>query len=175
MTSRLFQALAGLVLAAASLQPGTADALTFHAGDVVTFNVDFTGQNPPPPYLASTSMQFVFSDVDIGDRFTADIFGGLNHTGTLIGTLENMQVGSPANITSFAPENLDGIYSIRLTALQGEFELDDVWAEARNEQGGLPALIAPVSIVTAVPEPTTLALFGTVGALAALHRRRRIS
>jgi hypothetical protein len=149
-------------------------ALTLHAGESVTFNVDFAGQNPPPPYFASTTLQFVLSDVEVGDLFTADIFGGLNHTGTLVGTLENLQAGSPGNITGFAPEMLDGIYSIRLTGIQGEFDFDDVWAEARNEQGGSPAVTAPVSVF-AVPEPTTLALFGTMGALAALRRRRRIS
>ena len=174
MTSRLFHVLAALTLAIASLQAGGARALTLHAGESVTFNVDFTGQNPPPPYLASTTLQFVLSDVELGDLFTADIFGGLNHTGTLVGTLENLQAGSPGNITGFAPEMLDGIYSIRLTGIQGEFDIDDVWAEARNAQGGPPAVTAPVSVF-AVPEPTTLALFGTMGALAALRRRRRVS
>jgi PEP-CTERM motif len=167
---RIFHALAGIALAAAALHPSDADAaLDLHTGDVVTFNADFTGKTPPPPYSASVAMQFVFSGADIGDQFAAEIFGGLNHSGTFIGEIVNV-VGSTGSIFGFAPEMLDGVFSIRLTA-QGDFGIEDVWAEARNTVTTTPDLVIPVTFD--VPEPAGLALFGTTLALAAWRRRWR--
>lgn len=171
MSLRIFHALAGIALTAAALHPSDADALTLHAGDTVTLNADFTGQTPPPPYSASVAMQFVFSGADIGDQFMAEIFGGLNHTGTFIGEIVNV-VGSTGSIFGFAPDMLDGVFSIRLTA-QGDFGIEDVWAEARNAVTTIPDVVIPVTMIAAVSEPTTLALFGTALALAVRRRWQR--
>jgi hypothetical protein len=148
-------------------------AFTLHQGESVTLNADFTGASPPPPYLGAVILQFVFSDGDPGDRFQADVFGGLNAAGTLVATLENLGVGPGGNITSFAPDLLDGVFSIRLSALLGDFNVDDAWFEARNSPfGGPPDVTIPVAIA-AVPEPASLALFGTVLGIAAWRSRRR--
>ena len=143
-------------------------AFTLHRGESVTFNADFTGASPPPPYLGSVTLQYVFSGGDPGEQFAADIFTDLNATGTLLGTLNNV-VGTLGNITG-SLDLLDGVFSIRLTAAQGDFNVDDAWFEARNSRSGGPAdLVIPVAIA-AVPEPASLALFGTALALAVRQR-----
>jgi hypothetical protein len=160
------------VIATMFATANSAQAFTLHQGESITFNADFTGASPPPPYLGSVSLQYVFSGGDAGEQFAADIFADLNAAGTLLGTLNNV-VGTLGNITSFSPDLLDGVFSIRLTAAQGDFNIDDAWFEARNSRSGGPAdLVIPVTIA-AVSEPTTLVLFGTALALAARRRLRR--
>jgi PEP-CTERM motif-containing protein len=166
--------LKNLVAAAALVLLGaasSAQALTLHQGESVVLNADFTGANPPPPYLGAMILQFVFSGGDPGDQFAADIYGDLNATGTLIGTLNNI-VGPFGNITGFASEMLDGVYSIRLSAAVGDFNVDNAWFEARNSRSGGPVDVTIPAAIN-VPEPTSLALFGTVAGVAALRRRRR--
>lgn len=148
-----------------------AQALTLHAGDVVTFNADFTGATPPPPYLLSVAMRFLYSDVTPDDLYTIEAFDGLNDTGTFLGTVSNIPVPYSGTIIGVTPPLLDGIFSLRFTAEQGDFNIDNVWAEAFNDSSGTPAVTIPVAF--AVPEPTSLALFGAAIAGAALRRGRR--
>jgi hypothetical protein len=54
----------------------SAHAFSLHAGDVVTFNADFTGATPPPPYLVSVAMRFLYSDVTPDDLYTIEAFDG---------------------------------------------------------------------------------------------------
>src|SRR5262245_35786903 len=113
-------------LAASFGVAGSARALTLHQGESITLNADFTNASPPPPYLGAVELEFVFSGGDPGEQFAADLFGDLNATGTYFGTINNI-VGTVGKITTFSSEALDGIYSIRLTAEIGDFNVDEVW------------------------------------------------
>jgi hypothetical protein len=149
----------------------SAHAFSLHAGDVVTFNADFTGQTPPPPYLGYTAILLDFSDVDKFDVVDYEFFGGLHHTGPLLGYALQEQVPYSLTLFGAVPEMLDGVFSIRMTVEQGEFNVDSVWAEAHNGPGPDPDVTTAVTID--LPEPTSLALFGTVMVGAALRRGRR--
>src|ERR1043165_7981126 len=70
---------------------GRADAAPIMtvAGETYTFNFDFTGVSPAPPYAF---MSFVTNRAagtfDAADAGTFSIFGGLNGTGVVIGNLD---------------------------------------------------------------------------------------
>jgi PEP-CTERM motif-containing protein len=164
---KLLAAVAGLVLIA-GVAP-SAQAISLHAGDVVTFNADFTGATPPPPYLTFVAMRFLFSDVTPEDLYAIEAFDGLNDTGAYLGMVSNIPVPSSGTIVGSTPPLLDGVFSLRLTAQQGDFSIDSVWAEAFNDWSGMPVATVPVAFP--VPEPTSLALFGTIAGIAALRRR----
>jgi hypothetical protein len=166
--SRAFVALAAVVMLLGI--PQSARAFSLHAGDVVTFNADFTGATPPPPYLVSVAMRFLYSDVTPDDLYTIEAFDELNDTGAFLGIVSNIPVPYSGTIVGATPPLLDGVFSLRFTAEQGDFSIDSVWAEAFNDSSGTPSVTIPVAVV---PEPTSLALFGTVMAGAALRRGRR--
>jgi hypothetical protein len=165
---KCLSALAGTFLMAGVWQP--AEALSLHAGDVVTFNADFTGATPPPPYLVSVAMRFLYSDVTPDDLYTIEAFDGLDHTGAFLGIVSNIPVPYSGTIVGATPPLLDGVFSLRFTAAQGDFSIDSVWAEAFNDRSGTSIATIPVAVT--VSEPTSLALFGTVVAAGALRRRR---
>jgi len=156
--------IAALLLGAAN----TAQALTLHAGDVVTFNADFTGASPLPPYLF-TALQLEFSNTDQFDRVGYAFFSELHQTGTLLGLFPNRQVPLAQTLFGAIPDMMDGVFSIRLPVEQGEFNLDNVWAEAHVDPDGIPDITTAVTLD--LPEPTNLVLSGTVAAFATLRRR----
>jgi hypothetical protein len=139
---RNFLATLAIVLGVAN----SAHALTLHAGDVVTFNADFTGATPPPPYLVSVAMRFLYSDVTPDDLYTIEAFDGLDDTGAFLGIVSNIPVPYSGTIVGATPPLLDGVFSVRFTAEQGDFSIDNVWAEAFNDSSGTPSVIVPCRV-----------------------------
>ena len=159
--------LAGVFLAAAATP--SARAVSLHPGDSVTYNFDFTGQASPPPYTSFTFSHFGFANHDaVNDRVTYDIFSELNGGGTKVWHFDSYQVFD-LGLFNASPETLDGVYSIRVTGVLGDYDVVSASAQAFN--GSIhPA--AEILGVLSVPEPASLALFGTALGIAALRRRR---
>jgi hypothetical protein len=161
------------VFAAAALWLGESHdskALTLQAGDSVSYNFDFTGQTPAPPYLGIFAVFSLGNFAPAPDRATFEFFGGLDGTGGLVKSIPSFLVGDQTSMFSGDPEIVDGIFSLRLTVETGAFDVESVTADAYNHQvGGNPdASVA----ATAVPEPGSLALFGAMLTIAALRRRK---
>lgn len=160
-------------LAAAAMWFGAgkaAHALTLHAGDSVIYNFDFTGAVPPPPYALYMDSNFLFGDSHGGDMVSFQLFGGIDGGGALVGTVPSMQVplfSIGMNVAD--PDFLDGIYSIRLIADQGEFDLLAVTARAFNVA---QEPIAEIAAALAVPEPASALLLASMLPFAAALRRR---
>jgi hypothetical protein len=103
----------------------SAHAFSLHGGDVVTFNADFTDATPPP-YLVSVAMRFLYSDVTPDDLYTIEAFDELNDTGAFLGIVSNIPVPYSGTIVGATPPLLDGVFSLRFTAEQGDFSIDSV-------------------------------------------------
>lgn len=160
--------LAGVFLAAAATP--SARAVSLQPGDSVTYNFDFTGQAAPPPYTSFTLSHVGFANNDpLNDRVTYEIFSELNGGGTSVWLFDNFQVLNQQMLFNASPETLDGVYSIRLTGLIGDYDIASVTAEAFS--GSIHA-VADILGAISVPEPASLALFGTALGIAALRRRR---
>jgi len=174
-TKRLFGAVA-CVISLAGFLP--AHALTLQPGNTATYNIDFTGQNPPPPYDLQVNVQFVASGIDAGDFATFVFFGGLNGSGGIVEMLPdfpvaNLAIGGPVSVINFIesqPQFLDGVFSITITMDQGEFNIDSGNALGADNSGFALMQITG-QLTTAVPEPGSLALMG--GALVAVLALRR--
>jgi hypothetical protein len=159
--------LVGVFLVAAVTQ--SARAVSLHPGDSVTYNFDFTGQASPPPYTSFTLSHFGFANNDpVADRVTYDIFGELNGGGTNVWHFDSYQVFG-ISLFNASPETLDGVYSIRLTGVIGDYDVVSASAQAFN---GSIQPAAEILGVLSVPEPASLVLFGTALGIAALRRRR---
>ena len=148
-------------------------AVTLHAGDSVIYNFDFTGQSPAPPYALYMDSNFLFGDTHGGDMASFQLFGGLNGSGGLVATVPSQQLPLfSLGINDSDAALLDGVYSIRLIADQGQFDILEVSARAFSAP---MTPVAEIAATLAVPEPASLALFGTMVAAAALRRRRAVA
>ena len=150
--------------------PAHSAPIVVSAGDVLTFNFDFeaSGVVPEPPYpFVQFDTGLGFGTLGPGDFGLWTGFSDLNGTGsTIFGPF------SAALIATVLSEG-DGVFSMVLSVVTGSFTVDPV-AYGYNNQVLLTEAVAPVSVVAAVPEPTTLTLLG-LGLAAAAHRRRRRS
>jgi hypothetical protein len=178
-TKRLFAAIAGAILLVSTVP---ARALTLQAGNTATYNIDFTGQSPPPPYADDVDVLFTVSGVDAGDFATFQWFDGLNAAGGLVRDLTNISVDQwavPVNgelwiyLIGFGyPQLIDGVFSIAITVDQGAFTIESATAYAYEDPVDPEATIAAqLAAITGIPEPGSLALLGS--GLAALSRLRR--
>jgi hypothetical protein len=182
MRGRLLGAIAAIVVAAGIAQ---AQAVTLHSGGSATYNFDFTGHSPPPPYPITVNTFFALSGVDAGEAATFAWFDGLGGTGASVKT----QVDDPldAYLQDLGGQNgvffmglesgiLDGVFSIVVTADRGTFNIDSAVAGAANS-GGFWILDTAGDLVAVndVPEPGSLALLGGgLAAVVALRRRHRV-
>jgi len=162
-------ALVGLWLAAVS----PAQAILLNTGDSVVFNFDVTAGAPPPPPYINVQTNFFFSGFDGGEHATVEIFGDLDALGlneisfSLDGPITSIGIGFGVAGTE------DGVFSARLVADQGPFEIDMAEAFGYVLIEGVYQLTSPVpGTISGAPEPASLALLG-IGALAAAAMRRR--
>lgn len=167
---------AAIAVAMATAASLSAQAITLQTGESAVFNFDFTGQTPAPPYTGQVTAGFSFANVDLGtDQLRLEAFGDLGATGTSVFT----QTYSffPVSIEEFfAPgltELLDGVYSVRLSADHGPFDVTGSVAKAFKQELGSPFATITGTLATSIPEPAALALLGGGMLAVAAFRRRR--
>lgn len=173
---------AALTIAVAANRPSPAQGVTLQTGDFSVFNFDFTSQPTPPPY-ANLSVAFSLENIDFGIDFAVfDLFGGLDATGPVI---YSSGTGLPVSIFTVIglsnPGLVDGLFSARVTATGGPFDVTTVTGRATivDEANSTPdvtlfklAATLEGTLVTSIPEPASLALLGGAVLAAAAFRRR---
>jgi hypothetical protein len=138
----------------------------------VTFNFDFgaAGVVPPPPYLGIS----FYSGVDTTAALQPGNFGLWTGFSELDGG--GTQIYGPFNailISTVLQDAgaVDGVFSMVLSVINGSITVDPyahTWLN-NSVQGAGP--VFPTQ--AAVPEPSTLTLFGVGLAVSAWHRRQR--
>jgi hypothetical protein len=163
-----------VVLSLAAVSP--AQAILLNTGDSVVFNFDVTAGAPPPPPYIDVQTNFFFSGFDAGEHATVEIFGDLDALGPIV--VLSFPLDGPVTSVGIGfgdPSTEDGVFSARLVADQGPFDVDA--AEALGfvlvEDVFQFTSFVPGTI-SGAPEPASLALIG-IGALAAAAMRRRRS
>jgi hypothetical protein len=138
------------------------------AGDTLVFNFDLPASGIDLPLHSQVEWRtgIDLATFDAGDTASWTLFTELNGTGTSFFT---------SNLANYfalnAPGLYDGIFSAVLTVTSGSIAVDP-FALVRVGGAVVTDPIAPV-LVQAVPEPATLALFGSGLSLVAMRRRRR--
>jgi hypothetical protein len=159
-----------LVLLFGMTRRADAAPIVVSAGDTLIFNFDFIASAvvPAPPYLqAEWDTGIDLTTVDAGDTGSWTLFSELNGTGTSFFTSDRADF-----FALNAPGLRDGIFSAVLTLTSGSITVDPVAFGRGRNSAIITDEIAPV-LVQAVPEPATLALFGSGLAFIAMRRRRR--
>jgi hypothetical protein len=180
-TGKLLGAIAAIVVA---MGIAPVQAVTLNTGGTATYNFDFTGHSPAPPFGLAVNTFFGLTGVDAGDAATFRWFDGLGGTGAHIKTDVDDPLsdyvgpfGSEEGEFSFNSQDgiRDGVFSVVVTADHGAFNIESALAGGLNGPGLFILDVSGTLVgVTNVPEPTSLALLG--GALVAtmvLRRRAR--
>ena len=149
-----------------------ASAVFLSAGEQHVFNFDFASAAPPPPFgLVTVETDFVRGSAH-GNTVAIDWFGGLDASGAPLGGSGAFAV-EPFFLTvveDFAlPDMLDGVFSIRVSALEGAISVDSSARVCASGCAGLPdGGVAPVP----APGSLTLLIAALLACRASAPRRR---
>ena len=171
ITSFLLAFLSFIGGAHATLLPGQANALTF--------NFDFTGQTPAPPY---GGVGFTFSGLSSpssDDKVAFDVFSGSSGSGTLVcsrGLLKPL-VGDAWGDTGSGCSGAalpDGIFSLQFYVTSGDVDFAGTVSAFgyTDGVGQTSPVLGILATNNSVPEPEGLGLVGLGLAALAFSRRR---
>ena len=116
--NKFFGSIAAVLLAIGYTASASASYL-LTATDSVVFNFDLTSVSPAPPFF-STQLYPQYTGFDAGDSVIAEYFGEFDAVGPVLDTVNFNFIMANRNLSGL----VDGIFSVRFTALVGSVEID---------------------------------------------------